>query len=94
MAEYTNAIQQKFLQGDEEEATPKPSVTPAAITANSFQVVQIARVGHPVPIAVNNMVEPGLPADAGLPIGEARVNLDADLDALFAWPCTFFFLDA
>ncbi|XP_028086096.1 uncharacterized protein LOC114287029 [Camellia sinensis] len=84
MAEYAYAIQQKFLQGEEEEATPKPSIIPAAITDPGLPVVQLARVGPPVPIAADDVVETDLLADAGLPIGEARVDLDVDLDDLFA----------
>ncbi|XP_028082655.1 uncharacterized protein LOC114283977 [Camellia sinensis] len=84
MTEYANAIQQNFLEVEEEEASPEPNNTPVVANDPSFQTAQSARVEPLVPIVVDDVVGTDLPANAGLPVGEARVDLDADLDDLFA----------
>jgi len=83
MAEYANAIQQKFLQvREEEEASPKPNNTPAIIIDPDLRAAQSARVEPLVPSTVEDVTD--LSAGAGLQSDETRVDLDADLDDLFA----------
>ena len=69
MAEYTAAIQQKFLESedDEEEIVPKNAM------GINDPAIQSARVEPPVEDLTTE-----LPTETGL-----RVELDADLDDLF-----------
>ncbi|GMP70339.1 hypothetical protein CsSME_00029225 [Camellia sinensis var. sinensis] len=85
MADYANAIQEKLLQvGEEDEASLEPEDAPAATINPGLQTTQSARVDPPVPITVDDVAVTDLPANTGLPSGEAQVDLDADLDDLFA----------
>ena len=70
MAKYAHAIQQNFLQDDDEEEAPEPDNAP--VIAND-PIVQSTQVEPPV----EDVTE--LPAETGL-----RVDLDVNLDNLFA----------
>ncbi|CAL5437487.1 unnamed protein product [Camellia sinensis] len=84
MADYANAIQQKLLQVGEDEASPEPDNAPATTNDLGVQTAQSIRVEPPVSITVEDAPLTGLPAGTEVSSGVARVNLDADLDNLFA----------
>ncbi|GMP58739.1 hypothetical protein CsSME_00022301 [Camellia sinensis var. sinensis] len=92
MTDYTNAVQQKFLEeGKEEEKTPEPNNAPPTNTDLGLQPSLLARVdplNQPVPSTVEGVLVTDLAqevaVETGLPSGKVQVDLDTNLDDLFA----------
>lgn len=92
MTDYANVVQQKFLQErEEEEESPEPNNAPPANIDPGLQPLLPTRVdllNQPVPSTVEGVPGTDLVhevfTETGLLSGEARVDLDADLDDLFA----------
>ena len=85
MTEYATAIQQKFLEEDE---APEDNTQHGRQSTSHTPEVSIP----PLPADAVLLTGPnqGVLATTELPLGEDWIVLDADLDDLFAWFCTFF----
>ncbi|GMP96032.1 hypothetical protein CsSME_00044852 [Camellia sinensis var. sinensis] len=85
LTDYANAIQQKLLQeGEEKAGSPNPNNALSVNNYRGLQTSQTAQVEPPVSDMVEDVPVTDLLAGTGLPSGEARVDLDANLDDLFA----------
>ncbi|GMP68792.1 hypothetical protein CsSME_00028284 [Camellia sinensis var. sinensis] len=91
MSDYANAVQQKFLKEGEEKENPEPHNAPPANTEPGLQPLLPTRV-NPHSQLMPSVVEGAnvtnlaqeVTSETGLPSGEAHVDLDANLDDLFA----------
>ncbi|XP_028106053.1 uncharacterized protein LOC114305130 [Camellia sinensis] len=86
MVEYATAIQQKFLQAEEDEEDPAPE---ANTQPGRQSISPTPMVSIPPSLVATNVVpltelDQGVLATNELPLGEARVDLDADLEDLFS----------